>query len=101
MNYHDKYFNNKNFTISDIITNNRNPSTDEEFVERKYFVIALGEGTIPKLNHTLENYLRVSVGDSVFIFKTYNGEQILDTRTFENPFSGGYLLPVWNIECRD
>ena len=52
-------------------------------------------------NATLERYLGGSVGDSVCNLKKFNRGHIIDTKTIKYPTSGGYLLPIWKIECND
>ena len=53
----------------------------------------LGEDSILRFNATLENCLKVSVGDTVFNLTKGIKEQTLDRKTMENPKLGGYFLP--------
>ena len=47
----------------DSITVNRNPILNSELVNKKHFDVELDEKTVLRFNQTLQNYLKVSVGN--------------------------------------
>ena len=61
----------------------------------------MGENTILRFNKALQNYLKVSFGDIVYDFRKYNKQQLIDSTKNKLGNSGGYLLPLWNVECND
>ena len=85
----------------DSITVNRNPSLDNELSNKKYVDDELNKNTIFRFNQTLENYLKVSVGNDTYILTKYNKIQLTDTTLIKTPNSGINLLQQWNIKCSD
>ena len=65
--YQDNDFNDKTFTNLVSITVNGNPCLDIELANKKYVDDSVGEGNILRFNKTLENYLKVSVGNYTYI----------------------------------
>ena len=53
--------NDKKLTNLDSITVNRNPTSDNEISNKKYFDDELDTNTVLRFNQTLQNYLKVSV----------------------------------------
>ena len=88
-------------TNLDSVTVNRNPTTDNELSNKKYVDDSIGEVTILRFNQTLQNYLKVSVGNDTYNLTKYDGIQITDTTIIKYPKIGGYLLPDWRIFCND
>ena len=62
----DNEFDNNKLTNLDSVTVNRNPNSDDELSNKKYVDDSIGEGTILRFNQTLENYLKVSVGNDTY-----------------------------------
>ena len=62
-NYQDNEFDNNKLTNLDSITVNRGPNLDNELSNKKYDDDSIAEGTLLRFNQTLENYLKVSVGN--------------------------------------
>ena len=58
-------------------------------------------GSIVRFNQTLQNYLRVSVGNDTYDLTKYNKIQLNDTTVMKAGNTGGYLLQNWNIICND
>ena len=54
-----------------------------------------------RFNQTLQNYLKVSVGNDVYNLTKYDKLKLTDTTIIKYPNSGGYLLPSWRIFCND
>ena len=93
---------NKNkITNLDSITINRNPTSDNEVSDKRYVDDSLGENTLLRFNQTLENYLRVSVGNDIYNLTKYNKIQITDTTEIKYPNIGSDLLQKWNIKCNN
>ena len=55
--------NDKKLTNVDSITVNRNPTSDNEPANKKYIDVELNNNTIVRFNQSLQNYLKVSVGN--------------------------------------
>ena len=66
--FNDQYneFDNNKLTTLDSVTVNRDPSSDNELANKKYFDNSIGEGTLLRFNQTLEIYLKVSVGNDTY-----------------------------------
>ena len=94
-------FDNNKLTNLDSVTVNRIPTSDNEVSNKKYEDDSIGEGTILSFNQTLENYLKVSVGNDTYYLTKYNRIQLTDTTFIKMGNSGGYLLSSWRIFCND
>ena len=99
-NNQDNDFNNSKIINLDSITVNRNPSLDNELSTKKYIDDELDKNTIVRFNQTLQNYLKVSVGNDTYNLAKYDKIQILDT-TIIKQGNGQYLLPRWKVICND
>ena len=75
----DNEFDNNKLTNLDSVTVNRNPSSDNELSSKNYVDDSIGEGTIVRFNQTLENYLKVSVGNDTYNLTKNDKIQITDT----------------------
>ena len=64
----DNEFDNNKLTNLDSVTVNRNPTSSNEVSKKKYVDDSIGEGTIVRFNQTLQNFLKVSVGNDINIF---------------------------------
>ena len=100
-NNQDKSFQDNNLTNIDSITANRNPTSDNELANKKYNDDDLDKNKILRFNQTLQNYLKVSVGNDTYNLTKYDKIQIIDTTVIKYPNNGGYLLQNWNIKCND
>ena len=97
----DNEFDNSKLTNLDSITVNRDPNLDNELSNKKYVDNSIGEGTLLRFNQTLENYLKVSVGNDTNNLTKYNKIQILDMTEIKYPNIGSDLLQKWNIKCNN
>ena len=88
----DKELNNNNLTNIDSFTVNRNPNSKNELVDKKYLEVELDKNTVFRFNQTLENYLKVSVGNDTYKVTKYDKIQFTDTTISKYPKIGGYLL---------
>ena len=97
----DNEFDNNKQTKLDSITVNRDSSSDNELANKKFIDDSKGESTLLRFNQTLENYLKVSVGNDTYNLTKYDKIQIMDTTNIKYPNKGGYLLQKWVIKCND
>ena len=65
-NNQDNDLNDNKVTNLDSVTVNREPSLDNELSNKKYVDDQLDKNTILRFNQTLENYLKVSVGNDTY-----------------------------------
>ena len=91
---------NKLTNINSIIINN-NPADDNHVSNKKYIDDELDRNTIVRFNQTLENYLKVSVGNDIYNLTKYNKIDLTDTTIIKSPNSEVYLLPIWRVFCND
>ena len=97
----DNEFDKNKLTNLDSITVNRDPNLDNELSNKKYVDNSIGEGTLLRFNQTLENYLKVSVGNDTYNLTKYNKIQIIDMTEIKYPNIGSDLLQKWNINCNN
>ena len=57
--------------------------------------------TLLKFNQTLQNSLKVSVGNDIYNLTKYDKKQITDTTVIKTGNSGMNALPYWKIMCND
>ena len=81
----DNEFDNNNLTNLDSITVNRDPNLDNELSNKKYVDNSIGEGTLLRFNQTLQNYLKVSVGNDTYNLTKYNKIQIIEMTEIKYP----------------
>ena len=90
---------NKNKLLNlDSVSVNRNPSLDNELANKKYIDNELNKITIVRFNQTLQNYLKVSVGNDTYSLTKYIKISITDTTEMRFPNTGIDLLQKWNIK---
>ena len=97
----DNEFDNNKLTNLDSVTVNRNPNLEYELANKKCIDDELDRNTVLGFNQTLQNYLKVSVGDDVYNLTKYNKIQITDTAEMRYPNIGSDLLQKWNIKCNN
>ena len=97
----DNEFDNNKLTNLDSVIVNRNPNLDNELANKKYIDDELDNNTVLRFNQTLQNYLKVSVGNNTYNLTKYDRIQITDTTIIKYPNTGGYLLQNWVIKCND
>ena len=100
-NNQDNNLNDKKLTTIDSITVNRNPSLDNEVSNKKYIDDELDKNTLLRFKQTLQNYLKISVGNDTYNLTKYDKIQITGTTIIQIPNVGGYLLQNWDIKCND
>ena len=97
----DNEFDNNKLTSLDSITVNRDPNLDNELSNKKYVDNSIGEGTILRFNQTLQNYLKVSVGNDTYNLTKNDKISITDITELKFPNSGDALLQKWKIYCNN
>ena len=85
----------------DSISVNRKPSSDNELASKKYIDDELDKNTVLRFNQTLQNYLKVSVGNDTYNLTKYDKIQITDTTEMRYPNIGSDLFQKWNIKCNN
>ena len=100
-NNQDNNLNDKKLTNLDSNQVNRNPTPDNELVNKKYIDDELDKNTIVRFNQTLTNYLKISVGSDTYNLFKYNKIQLTDTTIIKYPNKGAFLLQNWKIKCND
>ena len=97
----DSEFDNNKLTNLDSVTVNRDPYLDNKLSNKKYVDDSIGECTILKINQTLQNFSKVSVGNETYNLTKYDRIQITDTTINKYPKTGGYFSQNWVIKCND
>ena len=59
----------------------------------KNFDDEIDKNTFLRFNQTLENYLKVSVGNDIYNLTKYKKIQLIDTTIIKAGNNGGFLLP--------
>ena len=98
-NNQDNDFNDKKKTNIDSITSNRNPSSDNEVTNKKYIDDELDKKLIIRFSQTLQNYLKISVGNDEYSLTKYKKLSITSVTEIKFPNVGIGLLQRWNIYC--
>ena len=83
------------------ITVNRSLSSDNELASKNYIDDELDKNTVLRFIQTLENYLKVYVGNDTYNLTKYDKIQITDTTIIKYPNSGSNRLQQWSIKCND
>ena len=100
-NNQDNDLNDNKLTNIDSIKVNRNPNSDDELVNKKYLDDELDKNTIVRFNQTLNNYLKVSVGNDNYNLAKYDKIQITDTTMMRVGNGGASILRLWKIICNN
>ena len=79
----------------------RKPSSDNELASKKHIDDEIDKNTVLRFNQTLQNYLKVSVGNDTYNLTKYDKIQIIDTTDMRYPNIGSDLLQKWNIICNN
>ena len=101
LNDQDSEFDNNKVTTLDSINVNRNPSSDNGLANKKYVDESSGSGKFLRFNQTLQNYLKVSVGNDTYNPTKHDKKQIIDTTFIKYQNTAGYLLQNGVIKCKD
>ena len=96
-NNQDNDLNDNKLTNLNSITVNRDPVSDNEVSNKKYVDNELDKNTILRFNKTLQNYLKVSVGNDIYNLAKYDKIHLIDITEMRYPNVGITLLPKWKI----
>ena len=88
-NNQDKNLNDNKIINGKSITINNNPTDDNHVSNKKYIDNELDKNTIVRFNQTLQNYLKVSVGNDTYNLTKYDKIQVTDTTNIKYPNSCG------------
>ena len=97
----DNEFHKNKLSNLDSIKFNGDPSSDDELSNKKLVDDELYKKTKLGFNQTLDNYLKVSVGNDTYNLTKFDKLKFTDTTIFKTGNSGGYLLPNWRNICND
>ena len=97
-NNQDNDLNDNKLTNLDSVQVNRLPPSDNELESKKHFDESIGEGTLLRFNQTLQNYLKVSVGNDKYNLAKNDKTPLIDITEIRFPNMGYDLLPKWKIE---
>ena len=97
-NNQDNDFNDNKITNIDSIAVNRNPCYDNEVVIKKYIDDEIDKNSIVRFDQTLQNYLKVSVGNDTYNLSKYDKIQLIDVTEIRYPNIGITLFPEWKIK---
>ena len=94
-------FDNNKLPDLDSVNVIRNPLSNNEISSKNCIDVSIGEVTIVRFNQTLENYLKVSVGNDTYIITKYVKIQFIGTTQTKFRNIGSDLLQKWNIKCNN
>ena len=97
----DNELDNFNLTKVDWITVKSVRLINEEVLKKNCFYDELIKSTISRFNPTLQNYLKVSVGNTVSNLTKYDRKQKINTTLIKIGNAGTKLLLSWRIEFND
>ena len=100
-NNQDNDLNDNKLTNINSIPINNNPTDDNHVSNKNYIDDELDKKTILRFIQTLQNYLKVSVGNDKYNLTRYDKIQLTDTTIIKIGNSGDSLLPYWKIVCYD
>ena len=100
-NNQDNDFNDNKLTNINSIRINNSPTDDNHVSNKKYIDNELDKNTLLRFNQTLQNYLKVSVGDDIYNLTKYNKIQLTDITPIRVGISGLFVLNNWRIVCND
>ena len=89
----DNDLNDNKLTNINLITINNNPTDDNHVSNKKYIDDELDKNTIVRFSQTLQNYLKVTVGNDTYNLTKYKKIQLTDITTMKSENMGGYLPP--------
>ena len=98
-NNQDNDLNDNKLTNIDYITVNRNPTYDNELANKKYIDDQLDKNTVLRINQSLQNYLKVSIGNDTYNLTEYDKIKSIDITEIRSPNSGQSLLQKWILKC--
>ena len=83
------------------ISDDRDPSSDNELANNKHVNDSKGEDSIFKFNESERNYIKFSDGNDVCKLTNNERKQTIDTTIIKKGYARGLLLPFWRTNCND
>ena len=74
---------------------------NNELASKEYVDDIVGEDTVPGFNRTLENYLKVSVGNAISSLTKISEIQITEPTIIKTGNTALSVLPCWRSVCYD
>ena len=68
---------------------------------KKYVDDELNKNTVVRCKQTLQNFLKVTIGNVDYNLTKYDRKQFIVTTIIETGNAGSFLLPLWRIEIKD
>ena len=100
-NNQDNDFNDNRLININSIKINSTPTDNDHVSNKKYIDDELSKNTIVRFNQTLQNYLKVSVGDNTYNLTKYDKIKLTDMTIFKSGNVGSDALPGWRIFCNN
>ena len=100
-NNQDNDFNDNKLTNINSITINKSPTDNDHVSNKKYVDDQLDKNTIVRFSQTLENYLKVSVGNDNYNLTKNDKIQKIDSTVMRVGNGGAFILPLWKIICNN
>ena len=98
-NNQDNNFNDNKLTNVNSITISNNPTDDNHVSNKKYVDDQLDKNTFVRFNQTLQNYLKVSVGNNTYNLTNFNKTNLTDITEIRSPNTSQMLLQKWLLKC--
>ena len=98
-NIQNNNLNDNTLTNINSITIKNNPTDDNHVSNKKYIDDELDKNTIVRFNQTLENYLKVSVGNVIYKLAKCEKVNITDITDMRNPNAGPSFLQKLKLKC--
>ena len=98
-NNQDNDLNGNKLTNLDSVTVNRIPTSNNELVNKKYIDNELDKNTIVRFNQSLQNYLKVSIGNDTYNLTKNDKINITDITEIRKGNMGQALLQKWTLKC--
>ena len=99
--YQDMEFDTNSLTTLQKLTVNRNPTSDEEVSNQNHIDNELNKNTFSRFSHSLQNYLKISVGNDVYNLTKNHRIQFTDTTVTKYPNHEGVFLQQRIRKCSD
>ena len=80
---------------------NEYPSCDNQLANKKFVDESSGSGNVLRFYQTLQNCLKVSVGNDTHNLTNYDKIQITERTNINHPNTGGFLFQNWVIKSND
>ena len=100
-NNQDDDLNDNKLSNDNSITINQNPTLENHVANQKYVDNSTVDENVLRFNQTLENYLKISVGNVTYNLTKYDKIQITDTTIIKSGNSQSTVLPYWRVICND